>query len=153
MALDLAPPPRRPAAEASARFQHFRDIVRLVGDRRDVKLKSELERYVRPVRVGPGTIEIALLPDAPSGLPGELSRKLESWTGQRFLVLLSKEKGEPPLREQARDARDAAMREARAHPAVQAVLDRFPGAEITAVRDLAPPGGAPEDVAADPEQD
>ncbi len=152
-ARDLSPRPPLPTAEASPRFQHFRDVIRLVGDRRDVKLKAELERHVRPVRVAPGAIEIALLPDAPPGLAGELSRKLESWTGERFLVLLSKEKGEPPLREQARDARDAAMHQARAHPAVKAVLERFPGAEITAVRDLTPPGGGPEDSATDPQQD
>ena len=75
-------------------------------------------------------------PGAPPGLPGELARKLEAWTGERFMILISQEPGEPPLREQARDAQDTALREARAHPAVKALLDRFPGAEITAVRDL-----------------
>jgi DNA polymerase-3 subunit gamma/tau len=153
LALDVAPSdPQLLQRSPGEVFQHFRDVVRLVGDRRDVKLKSELERHVRPVRVAPGRIEISLLPGAPPGLPGELARKLEVWTGERFLILISKETGEPPLREQALTAQDAALREAYAHPAVRAVLDRFPGAEITAVRDVAPPAD-PEAMLVDPEQD
>ena len=146
-------PPQSTAAPTAEVFHHFRDIVRLVGDRRDIKLKAELERHVRPVRVAAGTIEISLLPGAPPGLPGELARKLELWTGERFLILISKEAGEPPLREQARDAHDTALREARSHPAVKALLDRFPDAEITAVRDLALPAGQQEELLTSLEQE
>jgi DNA polymerase-3 subunit gamma/tau len=154
LALEPAPlRPQSPPRASGAVFQHFRDVVRLVGERRDVKLKAELERHVRPVRVAPGTIEISLLPGAPPGLPGELARKLEAWTGERFLILISKEEGEPPLREQERTAQDRALREAYAHPAVRAVLDRFPGSEITAVRDLVPPSGETEETLVDTEQE
>jgi DNA polymerase-3 subunit gamma/tau len=145
LALDLSARPPSSPPSAELQFRHFRDIVRLAGDRRDVKLKDELERHVRPVRVGPGTIEISLMPGAPHGLSGELARKLEAWTGERFLVLISKERGEPPLHEQARDASNAALREARSHPAVRALLDKFPGAEITQVRDLAAAGDPQEE--------
>ena len=116
-------------------FSHFRDVVAYVAGKRDIKFKDDLERHVRPVRTGQGTIEIALGPNAPQGLSGELARKLEAWTGARWIVLISNETGEPPLREQARLARDTALGEARANPAVRRILDRFPGAEITDVRD------------------
>jgi DNA polymerase-3 subunit gamma/tau len=153
LALDLSARPPSSPPTAELQFRHFRDIVRLAGDRRDVKLKDELERHVRPVRVASGTIEISLMPGAPHGLCGELARKLEAWTGERFLVLISKERGEPPLLEQARDASDAALREARSHPAVRALLDKFPGAEITHVRDLAAAGDPQEEYPTVPEQD
>jgi DNA polymerase III subunit gamma/tau len=116
-------------------FSHFRDIVAFVGEKRDIKLKNELERYVRPVRVTPGSVEIALEPQAPPGLAGELARKLEAWTGQRWMISIANQQGEPPLREQALNRRDSVFREVRGHPLVQAVLDLFPGAEITDVRD------------------
>jgi DNA polymerase-3 subunit gamma/tau len=154
LALETSRLPPQPSQVPSAEtFRHFRDVVRLVGEQRDVKLKAELERHVRPVRITPGTIEIALLPDAPPGLSGELARKLEAWTGKRFLILISKEPGEPPLREQAVFAHDRAVREARSHPAVKAVLDRFPGAEITAVRDFAPSDNQPGEIVSDPEHE
>jgi DNA polymerase-3 subunit gamma/tau len=134
-----------PPAELSS----FRDIVTLAGEKRDVKLKAELERYVRPVRLAPGRVEIALEPDASPGLSNELSRKLEAWTGRRWLVLVSQENGAKPLAVEARERRDSVFREAREHPAVKAVMERFPGAEIVDVRD----GGTPEAELAVPSED
>jgi DNA polymerase-3 subunit gamma/tau len=116
-------------------FRHLRDIAAFVGEKRDVKLKGEIERYIRPVRLGEGTLEIALEPDAPTGLAGELARKLEAWTGERWMVSISNEQGEPPLRQQARAMRDSTFREVRQHSVVKAVLEKFPGAEISDVRD------------------
>jgi DNA polymerase-3 subunit gamma/tau len=126
--------------ETASGFGSFQDIVALVGEKRDIKLKNLLETVVRPIRVGPGQIELALEPSAPPGLPGELARKLESWTGIRWIVLVAREGGENPLAVQARDNRDTLFREARAHPDVQAILKRFPGAEIVDVRDPEPAG-------------
>ena len=117
----------------------FADIVSLAGAKRDIKLKTELERSVRPVRVAPGRLEIGLEPDAPSGLPGELARKLEAWTGERWLVLVSKESGDKPIAAIAQERRETLFREARDNPAVKAVLERFPGAEIVDVRDESAP--------------
>jgi DNA polymerase III subunit gamma/tau len=120
----------------------FADIVALAGTKRDIKLKTELERCVRPVRVAPGRLEIGLEPEASPGLPGELARKLEAWTGTRWLVLVSKEAGEKPIAASARESRESLFREARDHPAVRAVMERFPGAEIVDVRDEAAPDAA-----------
>jgi DNA polymerase III subunit gamma/tau len=122
----------------------FKEIVALAGEKRDIKLKNQLETLVRPIRVAPGQIELALEPQAPSGLPAELARKLESWTGSRWIVLVARDGGDRPLAAQARDSRDSLFREVRAHPDVQAVLARFPNAEIVDVREPPPiPAEAP----------
>jgi DNA polymerase-3 subunit gamma/tau len=113
--------------------------VALAGERRDIKLKQQLEAVVRPVRVAPGQIEIALEPTAPSGLANELQRKLEAWTGMRWMVVVARDGGDRPLALQARDRRETLFVEARDHPDVKAILSRFPGAEIVDVRDLAGP--------------
>jgi DNA polymerase-3 subunit gamma/tau len=120
-------------------FSSFKEIVALVAEKRDIKLKSDLERHVRPIRVAPGQIELALEPHSPPGLPGELSRKLEAWTGQRWMVLVAKEGGDKPLAQQNKDARESLFKEARENPDVQAILKRFPGAEIVDVRDFETP--------------
>jgi DNA polymerase-3 subunit gamma/tau len=132
----VAPPPVQ--AEPRA-FSSFKEIVALVAEKRDIKLKSDLERHVRPIRVAPGQIELALEPHSPPGLPGELSRKLEAWTGQRWMVLVAKEGGDKPLAQQNKDARESLFKEARENPDVQAILKRFPGAEIVDVRDFETP--------------
>ena len=120
--------------ETSA-FSSFADIIALVVEKRDVKLKGDLERFIRPIRVAVGQIELALEQGASPGLPGELSRKLEAWTGRRWMVLVAKEGGDKPLALQKKDAKDSAFREARDEPSVQAILKRFPGSAVTDVRD------------------
>jgi DNA polymerase-3 subunit gamma/tau len=132
------PPPRAEDKPPVPQFQSFRDVVAFIGDKRDIKLKDELERHIRPVRLSMGSIEIALEPGAPPGLAGELARKLEAWTGQRWMVSISNEPGEPSLREQARALRDSTFLEVRQHPVVKAVFEKFPGAEISDVRDPEP---------------
>jgi DNA polymerase-3 subunit gamma/tau len=116
-------------------FSNFADIIALVVEKRDVKLKGDLERFVRPIRVAPGQIELAMEQGASPGLPGELGRKLEAWTGRRWMVLVAKEGGDKPLALQKKDAKESAFREAREEPAVQAILKRFPGSTVTDVRD------------------
>ena len=83
----------------------------------------------------PGQIELAMEQGASPGLPGELSRKLEAWTGRRWMVLVAKEGGDKPLALQKKDAKESAFREAREEPSVQAILKRFPGSTVTDVRD------------------
>ena len=103
-------------------------------------MKSALERDVRLVRFEDGKLEVALEPSARPTLVGEISKKLGEWTGRRWMVAVSAEAGLPSLRSQA-DARKAELKDdVRADPLVQAVLARFPGAEIVDVR--APAGSA-----------
>ncbi|MBL8790235.1 MAG: DNA polymerase III subunit gamma/tau [Rhizobiales bacterium] len=136
-----APHAREPVA-----FSDFAGLVKYVGERRDVKLKGELERFVRPITVTETRIEIALEKEAPAGLSNELMRKLEAWTGRRVLVTVAREGGAEPLLKQRRSAEAIALQEARANPAVQAILKSFPGAEIISVREpQLPPTVTPEE--------
>ncbi len=122
----------------SAEFSCFEDIVDLVGKMRDIKLKTMLETKVRPVKVSQGKIEIALEPGTSQGLAGELSRKMQAWTGNRWMVLIAREGGQEPLQRQREEAKDTIFKQARSHPLVQSVFEKFPGAEIVDVSDLAP---------------
>jgi DNA polymerase-3 subunit gamma/tau len=140
-----APPPADGRGESQP-IASFRDIVALAGERRDIKLKQQLETLVRPIRVAPGQIEVAFEPNAPQGLANELQRKLEAWTGARWMVVVARDGGEKPLAHQARDRREGLFMEAREHPDVRAILARFPGAEITDVRD-------PNQIAATPPEE
>jgi DNA polymerase-3 subunit gamma/tau len=125
------------AAAEAPRLESFADVVAMVAARRDIRLKTALERHVRLVSFAPGRIDISLEPGAPAGLANELGRKLQQWTGARWIVAVSAEKGAQTLAEQARDAEAVRLREAAAEPLVQAALKRFPGAAIVKVRDLA----------------
>ena len=116
------------------------DLIALAAEKRDVSLKSALERDVRLVRFEDGQLEIALEASAAKMLVGDLSKKLHDWTGRRWMVVVSAEPGAPSLRSQAEERKTQLKSDARSDPLVQAVLTRFPGAEIVEVR---PPAGAP----------
>jgi DNA polymerase-3 subunit gamma/tau len=117
-------------------------------------MKSALERDVRLVRFEDGTLEIALEPSAAKSLVNDLSKKLTDWTGRRWMVAVSTDAGAPPLRAQA-EARKAELKnDVRSDPLVQAVLTRFPGAEIVEVRPpVSPPVPNPDDIPPDNESD
>ncbi|TCT08831.1 DNA polymerase III tau subunit [Tepidamorphus gemmatus] len=129
------------------------DVVALAAAKRDIKLQTALERFVRIVRFEPGRIELSLADGAASDLVHDLSQKLSEWTGRRWVVAVSRAVGEPTLREQAAARRSALIDDMRRHPAVSAILETFPGAEIVDVRveadpavtDVAVPTDAPTD--------
>jgi DNA polymerase-3 subunit gamma/tau len=134
-ALSPRPVEHAPAPDAvqALTLGSFAEIIALAADRRDVGLKTALERDVRLVRCEDGKLELALEPSAPKTLINDLSRKLTQWTGRRWMVIVSAEQGAPTLKAQ-NDTRDAELkRGVRADPLVQAVLERFPGAEIVSV--------------------
>ncbi|HYI89892.1 MAG TPA: DNA polymerase III subunit gamma/tau [Beijerinckiaceae bacterium] len=132
-----------PVEVAAPRLRRFADLVALAGERRAIGLKDALERDVRLVRFDDGQIEFALAEGGSRTLAGDLSRALHEWTGRRWVVALSSEPGAPTLREQNKTAERERKSGAAEHPLVQAVLSRFPGAEIVDVRDRAEPPAPP----------
>jgi DNA polymerase-3 subunit gamma/tau len=121
-------------------LQSFEDLLALAADKRDLAMKSALERDVRLVRFEDGRLEIGLEGSAPKTLTGELSKKLAEWTGRRWMVIVSAEPGMPSLYAQAQTRKAELKDDVRGDPLVQAVLTRFPGAEIVDVRT---PAGTP----------
>ena len=86
-------------------LNRFEDLIALAAEKRDVSLKSALERDVRLVRFEDGQLEIALEPSAAKMLVGDLSKKLHDWTGRRWMVVVSAEPGAPSLRARPKSAR------------------------------------------------
>jgi DNA polymerase III subunit gamma/tau len=133
-------PQTSPASSAPSvpPMTRFEDVIALATARRDLVIKTALERDVRLVRFEEGTLEIALENGASKTLVNDLSCKLGEWTGRRWMVIVSAEPGAPTLRSQIEADRRELLRGVQADPLVQAVLARFPGAEILDVRRRAP---------------
>jgi DNA polymerase III subunit gamma/tau len=122
-----------PSADLSLPVVHsFSDVVQLAGQRREAKLKVHLEEHVSLVNFDPaGSIELHLLPGAPNELANELREKLNRWTGQRWMVALSKAPGEPAIGPAQRQREAAEIEALKEHPAVAAVLRQFPDAKVS----------------------
>ena len=124
----------------------FGDVIALVGDKRDAKLKIHLEDHVSLVKfdAAAGSIDIFLMPGAPPEIANELREKLNAWTNKRWVVVLSKTEGATPVGVVRREREAAELEALKAHPAVRAVLEAFPGAKIADVRRLIATPEAPD---------
>jgi DNA polymerase-3 subunit gamma/tau len=136
VAVARTPPPE--AAGPSITLARFEDVVALAGHHRDIQIKLALERDVRLVRFERGRIEFSTAPGASPQLAQTLARRLQEWTGSRWMVAISSAAGAPSLKEQEDAKASEALSGVRAEPLVQSVLAAFPGAEIAGVRGYEP---------------
>ena len=119
----------------------LRQIAALAEERREPILSAWLRTEVRPIRLGTGAVEINCGRSPDSKMLALLQERLEQWTGDRWMIALSEEGGEPTLDEQDRAAQEAADRAAVDHPLVRQVLDAFPGSRVRKVHRPAPDNG------------
>jgi DNA polymerase-3 subunit gamma/tau len=124
---------------ASAALNSFEDVLALIDRKRDITLKLDVERYVRPISFRPGAIEYEPAPGAPHNLAQRLVARLKEWTGERWLIAAQGGGGAESLWErQKREAREVRAR-IEQDPFVLSVMQAFPGAEIVSVRNLPQP--------------
>ena len=141
-------PTNAPAASAAApssgvsssAITRLDDIIDLLGEAREIGLKTEVVRYVRLVSLEPYRITWAPAPGAPQDLGGRLAKFLKEATGETWTLstpdgVVSAESA----RERADRERAEAIAAAERLPEVQAALAAFPGAQVI---DVTPPPAA-----------
>ena len=135
-----APAPAPASAPAlGPRLDSFRDVAMLAAQTEPL-LHGHLLHAVHLVRFAPnpdgsGHIELRPEPSAPRELSARLAALLSDTTGARWTVAISRADGEPTLAAQGETANAARHSAAALHPLVQAIMDAFPGATISAVND------------------
>jgi len=138
--------PRETPAPATLEPQSFLDVIKLFEQHREALLRSHLYNDVHLVHFEPGRIELRPEPAAPRDLPNRLGQMLSQWTGHRWVVSVSGERGEPSLREQTEAHTHDLKVKAASDPLVRAVLEAFPGAHIETVREKTAEPAAPAPV-------
>lgn len=112
----------------------FHEIVALFSEKREAGLHALLYGEARLVRCAQGVLELRVGSSAPPNFAGRVGQCLTEWTGQRWMVSLSGEEGEPSLLEQDRQTEAKRQERAREHPLMQAVFTAFPTAKLVALR-------------------
>jgi DNA polymerase-3 subunit gamma/tau len=134
-----------PQPDGAPVLKGLEDIALLAAQHHAPVLKVHIENDIHLVRLEPGRLEFRPGPRAPRTLAGDLQQKLRDWTGTRWSVSVTSDGGAATLAEQKKNAKAARIESVMQAPMVRAVLDRFPGAEIIAVRDVeAPAAPAPD---------
>jgi DNA polymerase-3 subunit gamma/tau len=136
--------PQARAAEPAPTLQSFEDVMALIEKRRDITLKLDVERYVRPISFRPGAIEYEPAPGAPRDLAQRLVARLKEWTGERWLIVAQGGGGAESLWEKQKREQREVRAEIEQDPFVRSVMDAFPGAEIISIRNQPQPEAAAE---------
>lgn len=121
---------------AQGKFQTLEDLVELAAANNSPVLKINIETGIRLITLEAGRLEFCPSDRAPPSLAGDLKKKLDDWTGMRWVVSVAQGGGQPTLYEQRMAVKAARHERVLQEPMVRAVMDRFPGAEIVAVRDV-----------------
>ena len=127
------------SSEPVAALQSFEDMLALIDRRRDITLKLDVERFIRPISFRPGAIEYEPAPGAPRDLAQRLVGRLKEWTGERWLIVAQGGGGAESLWEKQKREQREVRAEIEQHPFVQGVMQAFPGTEIVGIRSLQQP--------------
>jgi DNA polymerase-3 subunit gamma/tau len=138
-----APQAQRQAAPTLATFE---DMVRLIGERRDITLQMDVQRYMRPISFRTGAITYEPTPNAPANLAGRLVARLKEWTGQPWLIAAEGGGGAETAWEREKREQREARAEIEADPFVRSVMEAFPGATILEVRQAPAPPEVADDL-------
>ncbi|MEO0466965.1 MAG: DNA polymerase III subunit gamma/tau [Pseudomonadota bacterium] len=127
----------------------FAAIVDLLDQRREIILKGEVEAFLRPANIEFGVLRCNLEPGAPDGLVRRLALFLERETGTVWRIE-EVSQTDDTLKTRRAQVLAEKIADATTHPAVAALLEALPGAEITDVRQETPPSQALDPANEDP---
>ena len=112
----------------------FADAVALFGIKRQVLLQQQISNFVHLVKFERGHLAVRVKEGAPQNLIGQMSERLKEWTGERWIVSLSREQGEATLSESLQNEAQSVMDDVKSSPVVAEALKVFPGAKIIDIR-------------------
>jgi DNA polymerase III subunit gamma/tau len=114
----------------------FDDLLNICTYKKEIKLKYELEKNVNLVSFDQGRIEISFNEDLDKEFIKEVSSKLYEWTGNRWIITLSKTKGEPSQKEKEKNLKKELIENAKKTITYKKVLEKFPDSSLIDVRIL-----------------
>ena len=81
------------------KLSSFEDLICLAGKKKEIQLKYDLEKNVNLIKFSEGKIDISFNQNLDKNFVRNLSTKLVEWTGNRWVITLSKETGEKTFSE------------------------------------------------------
>ena len=114
----------------------FNELIDLCFDKKEMKLKYELEKNVNLVRFENGRIEISFNDNLDKDFVKDLSTKLFEWTNQRWIISFSKNKGEISIKDKENNKHKELINEKKKSGLYKTVLEYFPDAELVDVKPL-----------------
>jgi len=112
----------------------FNDLLEICTLRKEIKLKYELEKNVNLVSFEDQRIEISFNENLDKDFIKDLSLKLYEWTGNRWIITLSKTKGQPSKKEEEINLKIELVENIKNSSIYKETLEKFPDAELIDVK-------------------
>ena len=114
----------------------FQELINLCNERKEMKLKYELETNVNLVSFENFRMEISFNDNLDKDFIKELSHKLFEWTGNRWIITLSQKKGEISVKEKDQINQRQIFEEVKKSNIYKKVLEILPDAELIDVKKI-----------------
>ena len=127
-----AKPEVKPEAKALDinKINNFEKLLEICNDKKEMKLKYELEKNVNLVRFEQNRIEISFNDSLDKNFVKDLSLKLYEWTNERWIITLSKVKGDISIKEKQINKQKELINQAKNSNLYKFVLEKFPDANL-----------------------
>ena len=115
-------------------IKSFNELVELCSEKKEMKLKYELEKNVNLVKFENGRIEISFNDNLDTDFVKDLSTKLLEWTNIRWIISFSKNQGEMSIKDKEKSMQNELIEKTKKSNLYKDVLDHFPDAELIDVK-------------------
>jgi len=112
----------------------FDDLLEICSSKKEIKLKYELEKNVNLVSFENKRIEISFNQNLDKDFIKDLSLKLYEWTNNRWIITLSKNKGQPSKKETEVSLKNELIESVKNSLTYKNILEKFPDAELIDVK-------------------
>ncbi len=112
----------------------FDELISTCLEKKEVKLKYELENNVNLVKFERNRIEISFNDNLDKDFVKELSLKLYEWTDERWIISFSKSEGEMSVKEKQKNEKNDLLNNAKNLDIYNTFIKRFPDAELLDVK-------------------
>jgi len=113
----------------------FQDLINLANEEKEVELKYDLERNVKLVSFNKGKIDISFNEDLNKNFIKNLTEKLLLWTGERWIISLSKNTEAKSVYEQNNDQKSSKLLEFKKGELAKQIEKAFPDAKIVDIQE------------------
>ena len=114
-------------------IKDFDDLINICNQKREIKLKYELETNVNLVSFEDQRIEISFNENLDKDFVKDLSTKLFGWTNKRWIITLSKKNGTLTKKQVEKQNKQNLLGEAKKSTLYKKMIELFPDAELVDV--------------------
>tara|TARA_B100000575_G_scaffold258360_1_gene229887 strand:+ start:59 stop:1702 length:1644 start_codon:yes stop_codon:yes gene_type:complete len=115
------------------KIESFKDLLNICNEKKEIKLKYELEKNVNLVNFERNRIEISFNDNLDKSFVKELSSKLYEWTGERWIISFSKEIGELSVKQKDDDKKKKLINDIKKTQLYNDLMKKFPDAYLNDV--------------------